>query len=52
MAGCADDVMGLIERTVLGRVTVVGKRIGEMNALLYVRFVSVRFQRTAKLTAT
>lgn len=41
MAGWADDVMGLIERTVLGRVTVVGKRIGEMNALLYVRIVSV-----------
>jgi hypothetical protein len=33
MAGWAEEVIGFIDRTVLGRVTVVGKRMGEMNAL-------------------
>lgn len=33
MAGLAVDVMGLMERTVLGRVFELGKRIGEINGL-------------------
>ena len=33
MAGSADDVMGLIERTVRGNVCLFGKRMGETNGL-------------------
>lgn len=31
--GCAGDTMGLIEERDVGRVSVLGKRIGEMNGL-------------------
>lgn len=31
--GCAGDTMGLIEERDAGRVSVLGKRIGEMNGL-------------------
>lgn len=33
IAGCAEDVIGFMERTVFGRTCVAGKRIGEMKAL-------------------
>jgi hypothetical protein len=33
MAGFAEEVMGLIERTVRGRVCLLGNRMGETNGL-------------------
>jgi len=42
MAGWADEVRGLMARTVFGRVVVVGKRIGEMNAGHFNREISAK----------